>query len=106
MIFLIVFWAQKNERKKGISLNISIMKQKITEKKEERKKEKSMKKKMISSVHDSLDSYVIRLKSCRMMILQFSNSMMSSFQAICAYQEAQLTSPNLMQIYSRGNHIN
>ena len=75
-------------------------------KKEERKKEKSMKKKMISSVHDSLDIYVIRLKSCRMMILQFSNSMMSSFQAICAYQEAQLTSPNLMQIYSRGNHIN
>ena len=38
MIFLIVFWAQKNERKKGISLNISIMKQKNTEKKEERKK--------------------------------------------------------------------
>ena len=75
-------------------------------KKEERKKKKSMKMKMISSVHDSLDRYVIRLKPCRMMILQFSNSMMSSFQAICAYQEAQLTSPNLIEIYSRVNHIN
>ena len=65
-----------------------------------------MKMKMTSSVHDSLDRYVIRLKPCRMMILQFSNSMMSSFQAICAYQEAQLTSPNLIEIYSRVNHIN